>query len=135
MKTKANDLFSKLGDEEPQEESKKLRIERTPGLEMILEGLHQCTTLNRYSWALSIVEPLTYTSEDITKLSALLPAFQHYDRFSNCVGHYLSALINKSEEQEFLIVTSDLNIHNLGAYNKGKTINIVGNTGLQGHLL
>ncbi len=90
---------------------------------------------DEYQLALSILKKVSYTKEDITSFSLLLPIIQDEINLDPA-GFFLSALVNKHfketrDSQEYQIVTENLKIplRSLCIENAGAKVNIVGSAG------
>ncbi|MCX8163109.1 MAG: hypothetical protein N3D10_00970 [Candidatus Micrarchaeota archaeon] len=84
-----------------------------------------------YNKALNSIKSLEYTSIDVQKFCFELKNFENQaDDFKVKAGLFLSALINQSKEQKFLLDTTALSskIHYLG-YSNTKEIVVNGNVG------
>jgi hypothetical protein len=83
-----------------------------------------------YPVFLRAIRGLKYTSKDIEKFSIQLAEFQNTEDFTFKAGHFLSALINKSPESDFIIHTRhlDVKIEHLG-WSNTKNIVIEGDSG------
>lgn len=83
-----------------------------------------------YNTAVSLIYCIKYSSEDVTNFSIALAEFQEDGFYNYRAGLLLSALVNESKEDNFMIITEHLGqrIDKLGHHNK-KNLVIQGNTG------
>ncbi|NYZ74489.1 hypothetical protein H0O00_05070 [Candidatus Micrarchaeota archaeon] len=89
---------------------------------------HTSSPATDYAKMLEFAQKLECSAKDIENFSLALVEFQSENRFSDRVAIFLSALINKSKETEFVIHTNHVAqpIHNLG-YKNAKNITVEGN--------
>jgi formylmethanofuran dehydrogenase subunit C len=80
----------------------------------------------------SIVEGLSYSSEDVERFSLALNEFEGFVKFPDSAGFFLSMLVKEGKEEQYTIHTSHLReIHCIG-YMNDKEIMVEGDVG--GHL-
>jgi len=142
----AFDLFDKLNPEEKVEIIKPKGI-RNETLDLIIEkykeGLKKYGLYEKGKLKIKIPEyesanyyiakssaPSEIPSERITEFSLLLGEYENNKYFENFTGLYLSALINKSKDKDFKIITNGLSktIDYIG-YENAKNIDVNGNAG------
>jgi hypothetical protein len=83
-----------------------------------------------YLRAVSLVQRIKCSSNDVTSFSISLAEFQDEKSFSNRAGLFLSALINESKAKNFTIITEHLEQRiNLLGFNNRKNIIIQGDAG------
>jgi hypothetical protein len=80
-----------------------------------------------YLRALRMIAPIDYSSEDVTRFSMALAEYQDEEEFSVAAGEFLSALINRGKDDNFLITIEHLasTIRGLGRFNI-KNLTILG---------
>jgi len=156
MILKLSDLFRKLYPEE-KVEIVKTKVIRNETLDLIVEkykeGLENCGLYSEKKLEIKIPKnefdiyyiakssaPSKISSDNITEFSLLLDSLlleehENKEYFEDFTGCYLSALINKSKDKDFKIITNYLTktIDNIG-YENAKNIVVNGNAGgLVGH--
>jgi formylmethanofuran dehydrogenase subunit C len=139
---KAEDLFDSLQPEEKEPKQRKIEIKKSERLEQIVKGFEEALKIDinklpnfyqTYICPYNVISDfiqITPTSKEITEFSILLNDYP--DKITEYhSGLYLSALINKSDEQEILINIRHLEIppHFIGFKNNGKIIKIIGDLG------
>jgi hypothetical protein len=143
MRLKAEDLFSGLRDEEEQEPARELIVERSKGLDAIIEGYKKAienfpnghSREDNYRVCENAVHE-SYAPEDIAKFSVLFPKIQvvKFPYYSGdfCSGLYFSALINNCKKDSPILLDFshyDKRLFNVGYRNSSKVILIEGNVG------
>jgi hypothetical protein len=99
---------------EAEKASRKMDIRESEGLEQIRKAWRAFSlypNVNErvnYEAIVEIVKKLQYTKRDIERFNFALGELQHEDGFSKKAGFFLSALMNKAETREFIIVTQFL---------------------------
>ncbi len=85
---------------------------------------------HNYDKILSLIRNIGWSAKDVEQFSLMLIEFQNEPVFHFKAGLFLSALINESADQEFIIHTTYLekSIYNLGTFNK-KIVRIKGDAG------
>lgn len=83
-----------------------------------------------YATALIKIDKIECTAEDVRKFSVVLAEFQGEEKFAFRAGIFLSALINKSSGNDFVIHTNhlDVTLYYFGFLNT-KNITVIGDTG------
>jgi formylmethanofuran dehydrogenase subunit C len=128
---RAEDLFDNLDKEEREPEDLRIKVEKSERLEEIVKGFEKAMIVDEnslekyYNEILRLIQ-ITPNSKEILEFSILMGNYQDYINFKRNSGLYLSALINKSNEQEIIINTFHLEKipSFLGINNNGKTIHI-----------
>jgi hypothetical protein len=140
---RAEDLFDSLKPEEKQPEEKRIEVRRNKRLEKIIRGFENSikkfpvSRLESYNSSEDIsklmkrLTPYKPTSHEISDFSILLENYQDFNRFEKYAGFYLSSLINKSRDKEFIICTRHLEKlpDYVGYKNNGKIIRVNGDAG------
>ena len=151
MILKLSDLFRKLYPEE-KVEIVKTKVIRNETLDLIVEkykeGLENCGLYSEKKLEIKIPKnefdiyyiakssaPSKISSDNITEFSLLLDSLlleehENKEYFEDFTGCYLSALINKSKDKDFKIITNGLSktIDYIG-YENAKNIDVNGNAG------
>jgi formylmethanofuran dehydrogenase subunit C len=133
---RAEDLFDSLKPEEKQE-TRKIEIKKSERLEEIVKCFEKVLKRNDfishevYNKILEYIKIIP-TSKEILEFSILLIEYQDNNGFKVDSGFYLSALINKSYEKEFIINTRHLEKlpYYIGFRNNGKIIYINSDAGM-----
>jgi hypothetical protein len=133
---KAEDLFDSLDKEQREPEDLRIKIEKSERLEEIVRGFEEGFKIVDNSEAYIFHKiykdiQIIPTSKEILEFSVLLNDYQDYNDFEINSGLYLSALVKKSDEQEFTINTQHLGKKTclIGYENNGKIIHINGDAG------
>ena len=130
---RSEDLFSGLRPEKDISEDKKFKVARSDRLEAMIKGFDWTLIdmSSNYFYNKIFNEVGIYDSKEIEMFSVIIPDMgSKRDQFP-MIGYYLSSLINKSKDKEFIIYTKCFPIQpsNIGNQNNGKTIIIHGNVG------
>jgi hypothetical protein len=127
--------FDKFGPEE-EKASRKADIQETEAVRQMKDAWEACYDASKYKYddhyqaMLRIVENLRYTAKDVEEFSLVLEEFQHEKDFSMKAGLFLSALINRGKDSDYVIHTQYLDRPPalIGYYNI-KNIQIIGDVG------
>jgi hypothetical protein len=140
---RVEDLFDSLDKEQREPDDRKIEIKKSERLEEIIRGFEKALKIEvknseqGYNDLKKMIK-FTPTSKEITDFSILMSDYsdefisdRDKDTFETNSGLYLSALINKSNEQEIIINTRHLHLlpDYLGKYNNGKIISVNGDAG------
>jgi hypothetical protein len=128
---RAEDLFDSLGKEQREPEDRKIEITKNERLEELVKGFEEVLKIklkpfqpnfNNLIYIIKIIP----TSKEISDFSILMSDYQDHKEFRKYSGLYLSALINKSKDKEFIINTNHLEKlpDYMGFENNGKIIRI-----------
>ncbi|NYZ74130.1 hypothetical protein H0O00_03230 [Candidatus Micrarchaeota archaeon] len=83
-----------------------------------------------YTDALRLVKPLKYSASDVERFSFVLAEFQHEKWFREKAGFFLSALINKGKDSDYIIHTAHLGVEIDGiGHENTKNITVEGDAG------
>jgi hypothetical protein len=133
----AEDLFDGLRPEKEQGEDRRIEVKRDERLEEMIAGFERVLKnkkLNPLGYQETYERiskiPRRYNSEEIEKFTLLLGKYQDSVNFDEIPGLFLSALINQSDDENFVLHTGYLTsyLHYIGWLNK-KNITIKGNAG------
>jgi hypothetical protein len=128
--------LGKFGGFRPESEKmiRTAEIEMNPALVGMIDAWHRCSdemiTEKSYFEMYGRIKMLRYTATDVAAFSIYLGELQNEMLFNFKAGTYLSALINNSEEREFVIHTKHLMepINHIG-YLNSKMIIVEGDAG------
>jgi hypothetical protein len=133
----AEDLFDYILNESEQEKDRKAEVKIDKRLEGLLRefkrtlkdpGPDRLNFPNIYERMLQT--GIKYNSKEIETFSLLIPKYQNFEGFNSYAGLFLSALITKSEDNDFIVHTKTLeNPPILIGYRNSKNIVIKGNAG------
>lgn len=98
--------------------------------EFLIVSKYDVNTDDTYGAMANLLEGLDYTAKDVEKFSLALTEFQNEKYFSNKAGIFLSALINRGKDDDYVIHTRHLEkpIHWVG-YRNRKNIAVKGDVG------
>ncbi len=128
-----SDYLKDLNEQVVQEDSQ-LLVAENPVVEQlcgILENLIKVPRITvPYISAAEATNGLVYTAEDIKDFSLQLKIFERYKEFPAWAGHFLSALINYSKEENYEVITEHLSkkLIYFGHYNE-KNVTVKGSLG------
>lgn len=141
IEARAADLFDGLKPEKKQDQ-KDFKVDKK-GLDDIIKGFEEVirAIVDKENYFAKLYQccekniPQEYTARDIEKFSIVLAQYQEIEEFEERSALYLSALINHSSEQRFIVHTSHLthltrDIHHFGYKNNGKQITVKGDVGM-----
>ena len=146
------DVIAGLNPEEEQQPEKRIEIVRSPELERILKGFEQVLASSdkaSIDKMLARLTPKQIPAAVITQASVALAAYSKHKEFPERAGYYLTALVNRSTDEEHTFYThghsqppeiigyelrKKLTVHGLtgdftGVNNRGELI-LAGNTGI-----
>ncbi|VVC00707.1 Tungsten-containing formylmethanofuran dehydrogenase 2 subunit C [uncultured archaeon] len=130
------ELLEKFVPQERIEKSRAITVKESASVAMLGKAFEKamapqksCGSAADYMQACACVEGLEYAARDVLEFSIALGKYQTHPRFEECAGLFLSALINKSSEKNFTVITEHLeNISELG-YANTKDVIVRGNCG------
>jgi hypothetical protein len=135
MQERYEDLFDSLGKEQREPEDLRIKVTRNERLEKIVkvfeELLMKEDTIDEYYNEILRIIQIIPSAKEILDFSILMGDYQDFKNFDFIAGHYLSALVNKSNEYEIIINTNHLEklLNCIGYKNNGKIIKINGDMG------
>jgi hypothetical protein len=129
-------MANKFGRYKPEEEKavRKVEVVEDETLKQLKAAwkafAYENDSQKAYENALTLVEPLKYSASDVKKFSIALAEFQNEDEFTDKTGLFLSALINKGDDSDYVVHTAHLPVplHSIGHRNT-KNITVKGDVG------
>ena len=120
----ASSKFSRYKPEE-EKEVRKVSVAKDQVLEQLIAAWKKTDyddtdrPYDVYKKASKQIKRISYSAKDVEKFSVALVEFQDEERFYEKAGLFLSALINKGKDTEYVIHTQHLSqeVHNLGYLN------------------
>ena len=133
------DLLDKL-EKENKQETKQIKLQNPDLTDYLLQNLEEIFKFacrhnplkDDIPGEISRKTSSIYASaKDIESLCSKIKDFENKANFAMWAGMYINDLINNSKDNEFVLQIGHLDkrIEFIGAYNKGKNIQVIGNLG------